>query len=147
MWWSCRRQVSSHRLGCPCVHREELATCCGPTRPPQIQSTGASIKWALTISGTVSLIPSFWEVPDLLDKLNLGISWLTRLVEQEGTETFRSEIKNRARNTILGICDHHFASRCCRQPRRQLADRLYPGRLSMDGFLRNAQSYSNHSAA
>jgi len=35
----------------------------------------------------------FWEVPDLLANLRLGIGWLTKLVEEQSIELLRSETR------------------------------------------------------
>lgn len=94
MWWSCRRQVSHIAWDALVFTKRRAGHLLWPD-----EATPDAINWGEHQMGPNNkwdrfLDPElFWEVPDLLDKLNLGISWLTRLVEQEGTETFRSEIK------------------------------------------------------
>ena len=94
MWWWCRRQVSHIAWDALVFTKRRAGHLLWPDEatPDPINwgehQMGPNNKWDRFLDPEL-----FWEVPDLLDKLNLGISWLTRLVEQEGTETFRSEIK------------------------------------------------------
>ena len=94
MWWSCRRQVSHIAWDALVFTKRRAGHLLWPDEatPEPINwdehQMGPNNKWDRFLDPEL-----FWEVPDLLDKLNLGITWLTRLVEQEGTETFRSEIK------------------------------------------------------
>ena len=95
MWWSCRRQVSHIAWDALVFTKRRAGHLLWPDEatPEPINwdehQMGPNNKWDRFLDPEL-----FWEVPDLLDKLNIGISWLTRLVEQEGTETFRSEIKS-----------------------------------------------------
>ena len=94
MWWSCRRQVSHIAWDALVFTKRRAGHLLWPNEatPEPINwgehQMGPNNKWDRLLDADL-----FWEVPDLLDKLKLGISWLTRLVEQESTETFRSEIK------------------------------------------------------
>ena len=94
MWWSCRRQVSHIAWDALVFTKRRAGHLLWPyeATPEPINwgehQMGPDNKWDRLLDADL-----FWEVPDLLDKLKLGISWLTRLVEQESTETFRSEIK------------------------------------------------------
>ena len=94
MWWSCRRQVSHIAWDALVFTKRRAGHLLWPIEatPEPINwgehQMGPNNKWDRLLDADL-----FWEVPDLLDKLKLGISWLTRLVEQESTETFRSEIK------------------------------------------------------
>ena len=94
MWWSCRRQVSHIAWDALVFTKRRAGHLLWPNEaaPEPINwsahQMGPNNKWDRFLDADL-----FWEVPDLLDKLKLGISWLTSLVGQESTETFRSEIK------------------------------------------------------
>ena len=52
------------------------------------RSYGPNTKWDRVLDTDL-----FWEVPDLLAKLRLGIGWLTKLVDEQSIELLRSETR------------------------------------------------------
>ncbi|MBM37028.1 MAG: hypothetical protein VX963_08840 [Actinomycetota bacterium] len=94
MWWSCRRQVSHIAWDALIFPKRRAGHLLWPDGnvPEPINWTehqmGPNNKWDRFLDSDL-----FWEIPDLLDKLKLGVSWLTRLVEEQTTESLRSEMR------------------------------------------------------
>lgn len=94
MWWSIRRQVShiawdslvftSRRCGAllwpdgdvpnPIVWEDHLMTASGP-------------KWDRVLDEDL-----YWQIPDLLAKVETGIGWLERVVREQSIEALRADV-------------------------------------------------------
>lgn len=92
MWWSIRRQVShmawdslvftSRRCG-------HLLWPTGPVPEPIVwrdHRLGPNAKWDRVLDENL-----FWELPDLIDKLAVGVSWLQRVSMEQSLESLRSD--------------------------------------------------------
>lgn len=95
MWWSIRRQVSHmawDSLIFPYRRCTELLWPDGDVPDPigwTEHQMGPSARWDRVLDED-----RFWAVPDLLDKLELGVSWLTRVVTEQPIETLRATTKS-----------------------------------------------------
>lgn len=95
MWWSIRRQVShvawdslvfTHRRCAPLLWPD------GDDPAPIVwehHHLGPSMKFDRVLDEDL-----YWDVPDLLDKLAVGISWLERVVTENSIETLRSTVES-----------------------------------------------------
>ncbi|WP_419920386.1 hypothetical protein [Candidatus Poriferisodalis sp.] len=96
MWWSIRRQVS-HIAWVSLIFSKRR---CGALLWPD-GDIPEPIKWSEHHQGRnhkhgLRLDPAlFWEIPDLLDKLDLGLSWIRRVVAENSIETFRAMSESR----------------------------------------------------
>ena len=95
LWWSIRRQVSHlawDALIFPYRRCAELLWPDGGVPEPIVWADhrmGPGARWDRVLDED-----RFWEVPDLLDKLRLGNSWLTRVVAEQPIEVLRSTVKS-----------------------------------------------------
>ena len=93
MWWSIRRQISHiawDSLIFPHRRCSKLLWPDGDVPEPiswADHRLGRNAKWDRVLDETL-----YWEVPDLLDKLTLGLSWLTRSVTENSIETLRADV-------------------------------------------------------
>ena len=91
MWWSIRRQVS--HIGWDVLvftHRRCASLLWPDGNDPQPvvwehHHLGRSMKFDRMLDEDL-----FWELPDLFDKVDLGISWLERLVREQPIEALRA---------------------------------------------------------
>ena len=100
MWWSIRRQVS-HMAWDALVfsHRRcaELLWPDGNDPAPVVwehHHSGPSMKYDRVLDEDL-----FWHMPDLLEKLQLGISWLDCVVTEHAIETLRATVAS-----VRGTC-------------------------------------------
>ena len=95
MWWSIRRQVSHMAWDSLVFPRRRCASLLWPDGeiPAPIDwddhRLGPRAKWDRVLDEDL-----FWAVPDLVDKLQLGIGWLTRVVEETPIEVLRTTIES-----------------------------------------------------
>ncbi|MEM7340711.1 MAG: hypothetical protein AAF467_18790 [Actinomycetota bacterium] len=91
MWWSIRRQISHMAWDSLVFPRRRCAELLWPdTTPPEPISwrdhrLGPDAKWDRVLDED-----TYWAVPDILDKLELGISWLDRVVREQPIEVLRA---------------------------------------------------------
>lgn len=96
MWWSIRRQIS-HIAWVSLIFAKRR---CGMLLWPD-GDIPEPIVWAEHHQGRnnkhgLRLDPElFWDVPDLLDKLDLGLSWMRYVVASHPVETFREMVESR----------------------------------------------------
>ncbi len=90
MWWSIRRQVSHMAWDSLVFPYRRCADLLWPgAAPPE------PIVWTDHRLGPAAIYDRqldtslFWQMPDLLDKLALGISWLERVVAEQSIEALR----------------------------------------------------------
>ncbi|MCP3991406.1 MAG: hypothetical protein GY724_20195 [Actinomycetia bacterium] len=101
MWWSIRRQVSHMAWDSLVFPYRRCAGFLWPDgeRPEPIvwedHLMGRGARWDRVLDET-----SFWTVPDLIAKLELGIGWLTRVVGQQPIEVLRA--------TTTSVSGTHF---------------------------------------
>tara|TARA_B110000196_G_scaffold48888_1_gene39564 strand:+ start:162 stop:887 length:726 start_codon:yes stop_codon:yes gene_type:complete len=94
MWWSCRTQVSHIAWDALVFTKKRaghLLWPMGDVPEPIVwaeHQMGPNSKWDRVLDTDL-----FWEVPDLLDNLRLGIGWLTKLVDEQSIELLRSETR------------------------------------------------------
>jgi hypothetical protein len=94
MWWSIRRQISHiawDSLMLPWRRCGDLLWPNGDVPEPIVWSDhqlGPKAKWDRVLDEI-----KFWEVSDLLAKLDLGLSWLERVVAEQSIETLRATTK------------------------------------------------------
>jgi hypothetical protein len=93
MWWSIRRQVS-HMAWDSLVfpHRRCAALLWPDADQPapivwQHHHLGPEMKYDRRLDEDL-----FWQLPDLLGKLDLGLSWLERVVTEQSIETLRATV-------------------------------------------------------
>lgn len=91
MWWSIRRQVSHMAWDCLIFSHRRCGQLLWPDGdPPEPISwrdhrLGPNAKWDRVLDEN-----HYRAIPDLLDKLELGVEWLTRAVSENSIETLRS---------------------------------------------------------
>ena len=95
MWWSIRRQVS-HIAWDALVFTSRR---CGHLLWPDDQVPepivwddhymGRSPKYARVLDES-----KYWELPELFDKLDIGIGWLERVVSEQSIDVLRADIKS-----------------------------------------------------
>lgn len=94
MWWSCRRQISHIAWDSLVFTKRRAGHLLWPNGdvPEPINwvdhQMGPNNRWDRVLDTDL-----FWEVPDLLAKLRLGISWLTQVVQEQPIEVFRSDFR------------------------------------------------------
>lgn len=94
MWWSIRRQVSHIAWDALIFTRRRCAPLLWPDGnvPEPIDWTahrlGPAARWDRVLDET-----RFWAVPDLLDKMALGNSWLAEVVATQPIETLRATVE------------------------------------------------------
>ena len=93
MWWSIRRQVS-HMAWDALVftHRRcgRLLWPDGDAPEPIVwddHRLGPQRRWDRVLDEDL-----FWQMPDLLSKLEVGVSWLERVVEEQSIEVLRDDL-------------------------------------------------------
>lgn len=101
MWWSIRRQVSHMAWASLVFPHWRCAALLWPDgdEPAPIvwkhQHLGPEMKYDRRLDEDL-----FRQLPDLLEKLELGLSWLERVVTEQSIETFRS--------TVVSVRGTHF---------------------------------------
>ena len=91
MWWSIRRQVSHMAWDALVFTHRRCATLLWPdgNDPAPVvwehHHLGPSMKYDRMLDEDL-----FWEIPDLLEKLQLGLSWLERVVTEQSIDTLRA---------------------------------------------------------
>ena len=91
MWWSIRRQVSHVAWDALVFSRRRCAQLLWPDGdvPEPIvwedHRLGRRSKWDRELDRDL-----FWDVPDLLVKLELGLSWLERVVTEQPIDALRA---------------------------------------------------------
>ena len=91
MWWSIRRQVSHmawDSLVFPRRRCAELLWPDGDVPEPIVwrdHRLGRDARWDRVLDED-----RYWAMPDILAKLELGISWLDRVVGEQSIETLRA---------------------------------------------------------
>ena len=101
MWWSMRRQVSHmawDALVFPHRRCPELLGPDGHDPAPVVwehHHLGPSMKYDRMLDEDL-----YWQMPDLFEKLRLGISWLERVVTEQSIETLRA--------TVASVRGTHF---------------------------------------
>lgn len=94
MWWSCRTQISHIAWDALVFTKRRAGHLLWPDGdvPEPINwvdhQMGPNNRWDRVLDTDL-----YWEVPDLLTKLRLGIEWLSELVEEETIELLRSEMR------------------------------------------------------
>ena len=95
MWWSIRRQVSHMAWDCLIFPHRRCADLLWPDGdiPEPISWSdhrlGPKATWDRVLDED-----RYWDIPDLLAKLELGIGWLTRAVSENSIETLRSTMES-----------------------------------------------------
>ena len=98
MWWSCRTQISHIAWDALVFTKRRAGHLLWPDGdiPQPIDwgehQMGPNNKWDRVLDTDL-----FWQIPEILTHLKLGVSWLTRLVEEQPIEALRSE-----RRTVRG---------------------------------------------
>ncbi|MGQ4810510.1 hypothetical protein NKDENANG_03982 [Candidatus Entotheonellaceae bacterium PAL068K] len=93
LWWSIRRQVSHmawDALVFPHRRCAELLWPDGNIPAPVVwehHHLGPSMKYDRMLDEDL-----YWQIPDLLEKLRLGICWLERVVTERSIETLRATV-------------------------------------------------------
>ena len=94
MWWSIRRQVS--HIGWDAL--VFTSRRCGPLLWPDgtipdtivwddhLMKKGGA-RWDRVLDESL-----YWELPDLIAKIDVGISWLERVVSEQTIETLRADV-------------------------------------------------------
>lgn len=101
MWWSIRRQVSHMAWDALVFSHRRCATLLWPDG-----HVPAPIVWEHHHLGPAMKddrmldTELFWHMPDLLAKLELGLSWLGRVVTEQSIETLRA--------TVTSVRGTHF---------------------------------------
>lgn len=126
MWWSIRRQVSHigwDSLVLPYRRCAELLWPDGE-RPSPIDwddhRMGPQNKWDRVLDED-----RYWAMPDLLAKVELGLSWLERVVTEQSIETLRAKTKS-----VWGT--HFWAYVITTLPRGAAPDPAKPGSIMYD---------------
>jgi hypothetical protein len=94
MWWSCRTQISHIAWDSLIFTKRRAGHLLWPNGdvPEPINwvdhQMGPNNRWDRVLDTDL-----FWEVPDLLAKLRLGISWLTQVVQEQPIEVLRSDVR------------------------------------------------------
>jgi len=94
MWWSCRTQVSHIAWDALVFTKRRAGHLLWPNGdiPHPINWTehqmGPNNKWDRILDTNL-----FWQIPDILSQLRLGIDWLTTLVEDQPIDLLRSETR------------------------------------------------------
>ena len=95
MWWSIRRQVSHMAWDSLVFPRRRCADLLWPNGdiPDPIgwddHRLGPSAKWDRVLDEN-----RYWAIPDLRAKLDLGIGWLTRAVEETPISVLRETVES-----------------------------------------------------
>jgi hypothetical protein len=95
MWWSIRRQVSHMAWDALVFPYRRCAPLLWPDADPpepivwKDHRRGPERKHDRMLDAAL-----FWQMPDLLEKLELGISWLERVVTEQSIETLRATMKS-----------------------------------------------------
>jgi hypothetical protein len=95
MWWSIRRQVSHMAWDALVFPHRRCAKFLWPdgNAPTPIvwehHHLGPAMKHDRMLDADL-----FWHMPDLLAKLELGISWLERVVTEQSIETLRATVES-----------------------------------------------------
>ena len=101
MWWSIRRQVSHMAWDSLVFPHRRCANFLWPdgNDPEPIvwahHHMGPNMKYDRMLDEDL-----FWQLPDLLDKLELGLDWLARVVTEQSIETLRT--------TVTSVRGTHF---------------------------------------
>ncbi len=101
MWWSIRRQVSHmawDSLVFPHRRCADLLWPDGNDPQPVVwehHHLGPAMKYDRMLDEDL-----YWRLPDLLEKLELGITWLDRVVTEQSIETLRA--------TVASVRGTHF---------------------------------------
>ena len=126
MWWSIRRQVS--HIGWDALvftHRRcrELLWPDGQDPAPVVwkhHHLGPEMKYDRMLDEDL-----YWEIPDLLAKIEIGISWLQRLVAEHSIDSLRA--------TKVSVRGTHFWSYVIQVlPRGAAPDAQQPGFIQYD---------------
>lgn len=95
MWWSIRRQVSHmawDSLIFPYRRCADFLWPDGTAEEPIVwadHQMGPGAKWDRVLDED-----RFWAVPDLIEKLRIGVGWLTEVVTEQPIEVLRSTTKS-----------------------------------------------------
>lgn len=95
MWWSIRRQVSHMAWDSLIFPYRRCAHLLWPGAEPP-----APIVWEDHRLGSAAKFDRqldtnlFWQMPDLCDKFELGLSWLERVVAEQSIETLRDTMES-----------------------------------------------------
>lgn len=93
MWWSIRRQVSHIAWDALVFTHRRCASLIWPdgNEPEPIvwkhHHFGPDMKYDRMLDEDL-----YWEVPDLITKLEVGIGWLERVVAEQPIETLRADV-------------------------------------------------------
>ena len=94
MWWSCRTQISHMAWDSLVFTKRRAGHLLWPDGdiPEPINwldhQMGPNSKWDRVLNPN-----KFWEVPDLIEKLEVGVSWLDQLVTEYTIDQLRSEMQ------------------------------------------------------
>lgn len=92
MWWSIRRQVSHTAWDALVFTHRRCADLLWPdgNEPEPVvwkhHHLGKEMKYDRVLDEDL-----FWEVPDLIEKMSIGIGWLERVVAEQSIETLRAD--------------------------------------------------------
>ena len=126
MWWSIRRQISHMAWDALVFSRRRCDSLLWPDGdiPSPIvwehHRIGPGQRYDRVLDESL-----YWEVPDLLDKLRLGISWLERVVTSAPVDTLRS-----VQVSIVGT--HFWKYVISVLPRGAALDNARPGYMHYD---------------
>jgi hypothetical protein len=102
MWWSIRRQVSHMAWDALVFCHRRCATLLWPdgNEPAPVVWEHHHLGPAMKVDRMLDT-DLFWHLPDLLAKLELGLSWLERVVTEQSIETLRATVAS-VRGTYFG---------------------------------------------
>ncbi len=126
MWWSIRRQISHIAWDALVFTRRRCAPFLWPdgnVAAPIVwehHRIGPSARFDRVLDETL-----FWQVPDLVDKARLGVSWLEQVVASQTIETLRA-----TRESIRGTNFWKYVIQVL--PRGARLDRDRPGYIEYD---------------
>ena len=95
MWWSIRRQVSHIAWDALVFTHRRCASLLWPDGddPEPVvwkhHHLGPEMKYDRVLDEDL-----YWEVPDLLAKMAIGVGWLERLVAERSVEEFRADVSS-----------------------------------------------------
>ncbi len=95
MWWSIRRQVSHIAWDALVFTHRRCSSLLWPDgdEPEPVvwkhHHLGKEMKYDRVLDEDL-----FWEVPDLIDKMAVGIGWLERVVEENTVEALRANVSS-----------------------------------------------------
>ncbi|MEM7091445.1 MAG: hypothetical protein AAF567_00475 [Actinomycetota bacterium] len=93
MWWSIRRQVSHMAWDALCFTVRRCGHFLWPDGdvPAPIvwedHRLGPDRRWDRVLDEDL-----FWEIPDLIEKMAIGIGWLERVAEEQPIEALRADL-------------------------------------------------------